>query len=165
MATAGWTRIAGCVAMWRKNRAARCVTAEISTARAVIRVSREVIPSMTVGVPKPIQVPTQNPDCKGGDILTIWLRQFEMIERTEPCFSSTRTEASLLTWTAVTMRDSRRSLNPKFTNARPWCAAHVATHFGIRFHLAISVQIRRLAIAEQQPFRFQNDRGSGKPRF
>ena len=36
------------------------------------------VPSLTVGVQwevlRPIEDPTPNPDCKGGDVLTIWLR-------------------------------------------------------------------------------------------
>jgi len=47
--------------------------------------------------------------------------------------------------------------------ARPWSATHGAAHFGISLHRAKGVRIRRLVIAEQQSFGFQNDHDSRKP--
>jgi len=48
------------------------------------RRNRYFIPSMTVGVLsemlRPVPVLIRNPDCEGGDILTIWLRQATSVD-------------------------------------------------------------------------------------
>ena len=48
----------------------------------------------------------------------------------------------------------------KFARRRvawPGRAAYITAKFGVRFHLAIGVEIGRLMVAEQQPLCFQND--------
>ena len=52
------------------------------------------VPSLTVGVQwevlRPIEDPTPNPDCKGGDVLTIWLRHATSLPALKATGRSTR---------------------------------------------------------------------------